>query len=153
MGAVMQHKFCGVFKHKKQMYVARLANANGPNCMIWPPKPLFRGLSVSGLAEEIEAALRDYTSLGRSIYPEEWKERDDQLLTYFGERSVSAFQKKKKDIGIRYDVARGIYVLGDGNSGTVFAEVTSALDAARAIYERIGEPTTEPPNNPRNPQP
>jgi hypothetical protein len=144
MGAVMQERFCSVIKHKKQMYIERHAYANGPRCTVFPPKPLYRGLTIEQLAEEIDSALNDYSSLRRPIYPQEWKEREDQLLTYFGEKSSAAFQRKKKDITIRYDVARGIYVLMDDATDAV-TEVGTALDAARAIYDRIGEPTTEPP--------
>lgn len=145
MGAVMEHRFCGVFKHKKQMYLVRLADANGPNCIVWPPKPLYRGLTLAQFAEEIEHALNDYTSLGRPIYADEWKQRSEQALAYFGEKSDGAFQRKKNEVGIRYDVARGVYRLADGTTGLLITEVGSALDAARAIYERIGEPTTDPP--------
>lgn len=145
MGSVMQQTFCGVFKHKKRMYLVRLADANGPNCIVWPPKPLYRGLTVEQFAAEIDSALSDYTALGRSIYPPEWKERSEKALAYFGEKSNSAFQRKKKDITIRHDVPRGAYVLVDGTSGAVICEASSALDTARAIYERIGEPTTDPP--------
>lgn len=144
MGSVMQQRFCGVFKHKKQMYLVRLADANGPNCIVWPPKPLYRGLSVEQFAAEIESALNDYTLLGRPIYPDEWKERSEQALAYFGEKSDSTFQRKKRDVTVRLDVARSAYVLFDGTSGASFGEVGSVLDAAREIYDRIGEPTTEP---------
>jgi hypothetical protein len=141
----MQNMFCGVFKHKKQMYLVRLADANGPNCIVWPPKPLYRGLAVEQFADEIDRALNDYTSIGRSIYPQEWKERSEQALAYFGEKSDAAFQRKKKDITIRLDVARRAYVLFDGTTGAPIGEMHSVLDVARAIYDRIGEPTTEPP--------
>jgi hypothetical protein len=143
VGAVMREKFCGVFKHKKQMYIVRLANANGPNCIVWPPKPLYRGLTAEEFACEIEDALNDYSSLGRSIYPQEWKERSEQALAYFGEKSDGAFQRKKKDITIRQDKDQNAYVLVDGTSGAVIEEVGSVLEVAQAIYSRIGEPTTE----------
>lgn len=142
----MQDKFCSVIKHKKQMYIERHAYANGPRCTVFPPKPLYRGLSLEQFAEEIDSALHDYSSLGRPVYPQEWKEREGQLLAYFGEKSSAAFQRKKKaDITIRYDMARRIYVLLDDGTTDAVIVVYSALDAARAIYERIGEPTTEPP--------
>lgn len=142
---MIKHRFCGVFTHKKQMYLVRLANANGPNCMVWPPKPLYRGLSVEKLAEEIESGLDAYVSLGRPIYPPEWKERSDQALAFFGEKSEASFQRKKKDITIRFDSERKTYNLFDGGSGAEICEQDSVLGAARAVYERLGEPVTEPP--------
>ena len=142
----MQQKFCSVIKHKKQMYIERHAYANGPRCTVFPPKPLYRGLALEQFAEEIDSALNEYSSLGRPIYPQEWKEREDQLLAYFCEKSSAAFQRKKKvDITIRYDTARRKYVLLDDGATDAIAEVDSAIDAARVIYDRIGEPTTEPP--------
>ena len=141
----MQQMFCGVFKYKKQMYLVRLVDANGPNAIVWPPKPLYRGLTLEQFADEIDRALKDYTALGRSICPQEWKERSEQALAYFGETSDAAFQKKKKDVTIRFDVARKTYALFDGTTGAQIGEMNSVRDVAHAIYGRIGEPTAEPP--------
>lgn len=142
----MHEKFCSVIKHKEQMYIERHAYANGPRCTVFPPKPLYRGLTTEQFAEEIDSALNDYYSLGRSIHPQEWKEREDQLLAYFCEKSRATFQRKKKaDITVRHDIARGIYVLLDDGAADAVIEVSSAIDAARAIFDRIGHPTTEPP--------
>lgn len=140
----MEPKFCGVFKYREQMYVCREVYANGPRSMVLPPTRLYRGLSVEGLGDEIESALRDYKSLGRSIYADEWEELNQKLLSYFGERSVSTFERKKKEVTIRYEDRSGTYTLFVGNNGRVLAEVRSAQDAARAIYEYLGEPSTDP---------
>ncbi len=126
------------------MYIQRQADANGPGVAIFPPKPLYKGLSVQGFADEIESALRDYTSLGRSIYSDEWEELNQKLLSYFGERSVSSFERNKKEVTIRYEDRSGTYTLFVGNNGRVLAEVRSAQDAAWAIYEYLGEPSTVP---------
>lgn len=140
----MNHRFCGVFKFQRQMYIQRQADANGPGVAIFPPKPLYKGLSLQGFADEIESALRDYKSLGRSIYADEWEQLNRQLLSYFGERSVSSFERKKKEVAIRYEDRSGEFMLFVGNNGRVLAEVRSAQDAARAIYEYLGEPSTVP---------
>ena len=98
---MMLYKFCGVFTLKKQMYLVRQANANGPGVTIWPPKPFYSGLTHQQMAFEIKSALNDYFDLGRAIYAPEWEERSKQLLSFFGERTISAFERKKKEITIR----------------------------------------------------
>lgn len=143
----MKHRFCGVFKYRKQMYVDRHAYANGPRCAVFPPKPLYRGLTVEQFAAEIESALDEYTSLGRSIYADEWQEREVQALAFFGEKSSSTFRRKVKEVGVRHNVNEGTYLLSDGTTGKPIIEAGSILEVAYSIYAHLGEPTTEPPNS------
>ena len=126
------------------MYLVRLVDANGPNTIVWPPKKLHRGLSDEEFAEEIDHALEDYASLGRSLTAEEWKLRSEKALAYFGENSDSAFQRKKKDITIRFDCEPRKYVLSDGTSGLPIGEYQSLLGVANAVFDRLGKPTTVP---------
>ena len=145
MGAVMKHRFCGVFTHKKLMYVIRLANANGPNCMVWPPKPLYSGLTQIQLGSEIENALNDYADLGRPIYAPEWHERSQRLLAFFGEKSDGIFQRKKKDISIRLDLPERVFRLADGSTGKLLFELQSLEEVASKVFELLGPPVTQAP--------
>lgn len=129
------------------MYLVREAKANGPRCTVWPPKPLYRGLTTEQFVAEIESALNDYADLGRPIYPQEWEIRTQQLLAFYGEKSVAAFERKKKDLTIRQNISENSYSLFDGAKGTMLSELNTLYEVANKISELLGPPATPQPDS------
>ena len=145
MGAVMQHKFCSIYTFKKQMYIDRLARANGPNCLVWPPKSLYSGLTHEQLVAEIAGALSDYKELGRSIYAPEGEELNQRFLAFFGEKTTNAFERKKKSITIRQDLPHNTYNLFASWTGSLLCELHTLDEVASKVLEQLGHPATHAP--------
>lgn len=58
-----------------------------------------------GLGRHIRRALDAYRETGQVVYAPEWEARNRRLLEFFGERSVSSFERKKKEVTVREEVA------------------------------------------------
>ncbi len=99
-----------------------------------PPKLLDSDVSRTQLGEEIRSALDDFSYLGRSIPAEEWEALNEQLLEFFGEKTVAAFERKKRNVTVRLEEATGeVQLFGPKSSNEVFQRDTdwaSIADAA-----------------------
>lgn len=86
--------------------------------MILPPSELDPNVSAESLKEHVCDALEDYESEGPSISASEWDALNQQLLAFFGAKSVAEFERKKKDITVRRNTDTGDIDLfwGDGDS-------------------------------------
>lgn len=124
-----------MFKYKGQLYLERRMNANGPDCAVWPPQLLRVGITADELSVQIDRALVDYKELGRSIEPTEWKERGNQAIRFFNEKSEQSFRRKKKEITVRQNTRTADFSLFDGNTGAVLAEARSSKEVAEKILD------------------
>lgn len=131
----MEYQFCSVFTFKQQLFIRRYENAKGPNCAVFPPEELDTKISVSSLAEEIEAALSDYRDMGRKVHAEEWDQRNRRLLEYFDESSIAAFERKKNEVTVRRETSTGDVVL--------FASKDRELELRGATVDQISERVME----------
>lgn len=107
----MEYLFCGVFVFKKRLYLEYQEDMGGPGCIVFPPKELDPGIDGSELGQEIESALSAYVDNGRRIYADEKEELNKQLLNFFGEKSIGAYERKKKGMTVRKETATGHIVL------------------------------------------
>ena len=103
----MEHLFCGVFVFKKRLYISYEEKVGGPRCMLFPPKEFDPGIDATHLGKEVESALSAYVDNGRRIYADEWEELNKQLLDFFGEKSIGAYERKKKEVTVRKETATG----------------------------------------------
>ena len=135
---VMEHVFCSVYLFKKRLFVRRVENARGPNCAVFPPKELDIAIDADRLAVEIEAALMDYRELGRKIEPEEWAERNKRLLEFFGESSISAFERKKKEVTVRRETATGQVALFGPKDKEVELDNPTGQQLGQVVKDLLG---------------
>ena len=109
----MEDQFCGVFIFKKTLYLNREVGVRGPRRMVTPLKELPLDIDAKSLGEEVFAALDDYRETGQSIAAAEWELLNNELLDFFSEKSVAAFERKKKDVSIRRNIESGEFrILG-----------------------------------------
>jgi hypothetical protein len=79
--------------------------------LVMPPLKTSFELNDNEFSTQVIDALHDYSSLGRSIHVEEWEEINRNILQYFGFRTVSQFEKSKRDITVRQEYGSDFLVL------------------------------------------
>ena len=142
----MEHQFCGVFVFDKKLYVDRQKDAGGPRRMLWPLRELPMTIDAKRLGEEVFAALADYRSDGCPIPDDQSEVSNEQLLDFFGERSVGAFERKKKGIAVRRDVESGAIAVFRSN-GKHLLDLQGSDDPSRlgsAIRKHLALPGSDP---------
>ena len=118
---MLSHQFCAVFRFGSRLYLAREADALGPRKLLLPPEELPSDISDTDLTEAVYSALNDFHSIGRSIYADEWKTLNSELIEYFDVSSVSEFERKKSGVTIRKDTESGEVCIfrSDGSGGEI----------------------------------
>ena len=142
----MVHQYCGVFAFKGTLYVNREEGVGGPRRMLWPLKVLPMTIDAESLGAELMAALEDYREGGRPILADEWEVLIRRSLDFFGEKSVGAFERKKKGITVRRDVKSGTIALFRSN-GKHLLNLQSSDDPSRlgsVIRENLALPDSDP---------
>ena len=119
----MDYQFCGVFLLKKKLYMVREEGVGGPRRMVMPLKELPVDIDPNDLAEEVFAALDDYREEARPVTVDELETLNDDLLGFFGERSVAAFERKKKDVTVRRGVKSAEIRLFEANGRELPSEL------------------------------
>lgn len=103
----IEYQFCGVFLHRKRLYLSYEEGVRGPRRMLLPPKELPPDISAEVLGGEILEALGRYREAEQGIEAEEWERLNQELFTLFGERSVATFERNKRGVTARRQVASG----------------------------------------------
>lgn len=124
-------QFCGVFLFSKRLFVSQEEKVGGPRRMLFPPKEVDAGSSLDWLGCEVDYALSSYRNSGRKIHADEWEALNQQLLDYFDERSISRFERKKKEVTIRRCISTGAVV--------IFDQKGREVDLNRPTSEEIGK--------------
>lgn len=103
----MEYQFCGVFLLKKKLYIVRQEEVRGAGRIVMPLKEVRLNIDADALHEELLAALDDYRRDARPVTRNEVEKLNDELLEVVGEKSVAAFERKKKDVTIRREIGSG----------------------------------------------
>ena len=101
----MDYQFCGVFVLKERLYLVREEGVGGPRQIAMPLRELPLNLDARRLGEEVLSGLDDYREIGRQASGGEGLNR--QLLSFVDEKSVAAFERKKKEVTVRREVMLG----------------------------------------------
>lgn len=141
---MIKYRYCSVYVHKRQMYIQRQLSSMGGDLMDWPPKPLDVGLTQEQLSAEIASALEDYRQISRRVLVPELQEMTKRMLEYFGEKSISAFEKHRRVISIRQDVSQGVYVLFASWEREQLCELCTLTEVAKKILECLRPATSVP---------
>ena len=75
--------------------------------MILPPRELTATVDANHLGAQLLGALDEFRDSASSLRPEEWESLNRQLLDHFGERSIAAFERKKREVTVRREVESG----------------------------------------------
>jgi len=75
--------------------------------MVHPPKELDPKIEAEMLGAEVRAALDAYRELDIVVYASEWEALNRELLEFFGEKSVSSFERRRTGITLREDITSG----------------------------------------------
>ena len=111
MGESVSFQFCSVFKYQGKLYLGHQRDANGPRFLLFPPKTLENSIKAKDLGGLVEEALSAYVQKGDPIYALEWEVLNKQLIDYFSASSVSAFERKKRNVTVRREVKSGLVEL------------------------------------------
>ena len=114
--------------------------------MVWPLKELPLTIDAESLGKEVLASLADYRIDGRPILADEWDVLNQELLDFFGEKSIGAFERKKKEVTVRRDVASGIITLFPERGEDVL-DLESSEDPTRlggSIRNHLALPDPDP---------
>ena len=123
--------FCSVVRLEDRVYVFSEADADGPRRLKLPPRKLKIDRLDVELGLAIQKALDEYESDGRPIPADEWNELNDRLLELVGEKSVSAYERKKRGLTVRHDEGRSEVTLY-AKSGEVVASL-NPIDWPKAV--------------------
>jgi hypothetical protein len=102
-----KHRFCSVYVFSKRLYVSREEGVRGPRRAVFPPTEFARTIDGESLGREIRDALRAYHETGELVEATQWEIFNRQLLDFHGAKSVAAFERGKRGVTIREDVATG----------------------------------------------
>lgn len=100
----MEEKFCSVVLFNDRLFVTQQERVGGPRRVVFPPLELDPQVSDEVLGQAIETALERYVGQGPKVSPEEWKEDEARLLSFYGAKSSAALHRKGKDVTVRCDV-------------------------------------------------
>jgi len=95
--------------------------------------------TCSNLKFEIDRALSEFTSLGRSIPASEWKEINALFLQEIHLDSTKEFERKKREVTIRENLELGNFtILGSGKGLDNLEHVLASIDeVAFSVHELL----------------
>jgi hypothetical protein len=106
--------------------------------MVLPPKELEPTVTAEELGEVIKDALAGYRDLGRGITADEWQRLNAELLSFFGEISVTSFERKKTDVTVRLEPATGQVCLFGPKNKTSALDKPSTAELGEAVKGMLG---------------
>lgn len=133
----MEYQFSGVFVFKKRVYVTYEERVGGPRVML-SAKEMPPPLSAAALGAEVEKALGEFQDKGRVIYADEWETLNQRLLKSFGEKSVSAFERKKKEVTVRRATDTGRVALIGPKDKEIELDHPTVEELGQAIMGLLG---------------
>ncbi|TGD70587.1 hypothetical protein E4634_20960 [Mangrovimicrobium sediminis] len=92
-----------------------------------PPKETSLELSDVDLALQVLEALDEYCSLGRAIYASEWEEINNNLIKYFGCRSISQFERLKRGVTVRQEYGSDSIVVFTDNDEEISVPISPEI--------------------------
>ena len=88
-----------------------LSQGSVRRCVVMPPIELDPDAEIEAIGAEVFAALDAFEESLEKLSPEQWSRLNKEYMDFVGARSVSAFERAKSEVTIRYDTSSNVYVL------------------------------------------
>ncbi len=135
----MEYQYANVFLFKGTVFVQDCEYVGGPDRGVWPARAeLVRPIEPAALGDAALKSLEAYQDRGRVVHADEWEILNQQLLDFFGEKSVSAFERKKKGITVRRDTGAGRVTLIGRKDKEIELDNPNAEELGQAIMGLLG---------------
>lgn len=135
----MEYQYADVFLFKGTVFVQDCEYVGGPDRGVWPARAEFSGpIEPAALGDAALKSLEAYQDSGRFVYADEWERLNQELLDFFGEKSISAFERKKKGVTLRRHAAAGYVALICKKGKEIEIDNPKAEDLGQEIMRLLG---------------
>ena len=141
MDRVIQgYRFCSVYLFRGRLFLAREEGVRGPRKSVFPPSELDRAIGAAHLGLEVRGALASYREASNPVYADEWEVLNQQLLEFFGEKSVASFERKKTSVTVREHAPTGEVRFFTPNESGVVLRGPSDEELGSTVQSLLGLP-------------